>query len=138
MGVALLLTISILAAGTGSRAVAGTKGRLAMMAARQDLRDEVCYFMADGSLSRAERHLLLEDAKKLLPHEEYVKFKESLDRISPPKSKANQLAKIKMTRKAPTLVALQDAPLPPEPLPGPVIPAGAILPERMAPTLFLR
>ena len=41
----------------------------------------VCYAIADGSISKAERTMILMDAKELLPYAEYQKFRKSLDRI---------------------------------------------------------
>jgi hypothetical protein len=63
---------------------AGNPSRLAALDARQQLRDQVCYAMADGRISRPERQVLLENAKRVLRPEEYTAFRESLDRLSPP------------------------------------------------------
>jgi hypothetical protein len=109
--------------------------RLVALTDRQDLRDMVCYAMADGSVSTTERRLILEDAKQILSPEEYVSFKKAFDRIAPPKKsppKSKQFAKTsrKKTPTSPTKPASTVET-------GPVIPTGAILPDRIAqPVLF--
>jgi hypothetical protein len=127
MGIALLMTTL---AACGQSLVAGTgSGRLGAMAARQDICDLICYAKADGSISQAERVLILKEARAVLSHEEYLGFKQTLDRISPPKKPAaKQLAKT--TRKKPAAVVKSES--------GLVIPTGAILPDGMARPAFLR
>jgi hypothetical protein len=114
---------------TGQSQAAGTKPySLQMLAARQDLRDMVCYAKADGTISPFERSMILREAKGILSNEEYVKFKKAFDRISPPPKKKvspSRLAKATQKRLAPPQQAV-------EPASGPVIPAGALLPDRMA------
>jgi hypothetical protein len=114
---------------TGQSQAAATKPySLQMLAARQDLRDMVCYARADGSISPFERSMILREAKGTLSNEEYVKFRTALDRLSPPPKKKvspSRLAKAARNRPAPPQ---QTA----EPPSGPVIPAGALLPDRMA------
>jgi hypothetical protein len=56
--------------------------RLAALAARQTLRDEVCIALSDGVISRGEQYSLLVDAKNILTPEEYQSFKQSLARLS--------------------------------------------------------
>jgi hypothetical protein len=81
-GIAALLMLM----GTCSNSAAALigSGRLAAIAARQDLRDDVCIAMADGSLSRKARLRLLSRAKDILTPQEYERFRASLDRL--PKS----------------------------------------------------
>lgn len=122
----------------GQSLASAASSRLGELAARQGLCDSVCFAMADGSISRAERVSILMDAKELLPYAEYQRFKKNLDRISPPKpSLSRQLAK--NVRKKPASLASHQPrpsyqpqpPQPPQPLPeeqaadpvaGPVIP----------------
>lgn len=68
----------------GQMATAGEPGRLAALAARQDLYDEVCIARADGKISPASRCTILADAKQILTPQEYESFKRALNRISPP------------------------------------------------------
>jgi hypothetical protein len=118
-----------------------SSNRLAALAAKKDLCDMICYARADGSISRSERITILMEAKEVLSHDEYLKFKKVLDRIAPPppkKPSPSQLAKMKAMRKKmspPQQPPVQDAV---EPLSGPVLPAGAMLPDRMAPPVFFR
>jgi len=134
LGAALLLTTL---ADCGQSFAMGTDfGRFGALAARQDLCDLVCYARrADGSISQANRVLILKEAKGLLSHEEYVSFKRTLDRISPPpkpslKPAAKQLAET--TQKKPASVTTEKTDS------GLVIPASANLPDGMAPPVFLR
>jgi hypothetical protein len=117
MGIVAVLTL-IVAGGT-QVAAAWEPSRLAAMAARQQLRDDVCVAMADGQINRFERYLILTDAKRCLKPEEYAGFKESLDRISPPKpATAKKPVKImqknlaKMVPKKSPPPAQQEAPPP--------------------------
>jgi hypothetical protein len=64
----------------------GPSSRLGQLSTRQQLRDRVCIAKADGQISRWERARLLADAKGILKPEEYLAFKESLDRLTPPQS----------------------------------------------------
>lgn len=128
--------------------------RLDAVAARHGLRDMVCIAMADGQLSAWERAEILADAHSILYPQEYVAFKRALDRISPPRPKKTASKnRIRTARRpAPPKPRVKSAPregsplhLPPEPpvqaseepMRGPVIPAGAILPDRMASTASL-
>jgi hypothetical protein len=54
------------------------------MAARQDLHDLVCILSSDGHVSGPHRAVILEQARNMLPPEEYRSFKRALDRIPPP------------------------------------------------------
>jgi hypothetical protein len=129
---ALLLT---LAAWGESSGVASQPSRLGALAARQSLCDLVYYAMADGTISRAERAIILQQAKSLLTPQEYASFHQTIDRISPPvamKPVTKLLAKA--THKRPVAakptVAKPDAEL--------VVPASANLPDGMAQPVFLR
>ena len=134
LGAALLLTM--LAACGQSFAMGTDSGRLGALAARQDLCDLVCYARrADGSISQANRALILKEAKGLLSHEEYVSFKQTLDRISPPpkppvKHAAKHLAKTTPKKPASATTGKTDSEL--------VIPSSANLPDGMAPPVLLR
>jgi len=132
--VIFLLTLVVSGQSPASQAASG---HLQALAARQDLYDMVCYARAGGSISRFQRAIILTDAKEVLSHEEYLKFKKALDRISPPpKPSPNQLAKT--TRKKPASPTLRQPPQPAESATGLVIPAGAALPDRIAPSAFSR
>jgi hypothetical protein len=131
------LFLMTLALSGQSPAAETTSSHLRALAARQDLYDMVCYAKANGSIGCTERAVILMDAKDILSPEEYLKFKKALDRISPPpKPSPNQLAKA--TRKKLALRTLQQPLQPAEPATGPVIPAGAALPDQMAPPAFSR
>jgi hypothetical protein len=148
-----------------SPAAESSFARLRALAARQDLYDEICYARVDGTISPAKRTIILMDAKELLSPEEYVKFKKSLDRLSPPtKSSPNQQNQLAQNRNAdwrtrvaappmkassPNLMAQllrkkPDSPNPQQPsqqpLPdnGLVMPAGVALPDQVAPPTFSR
>jgi hypothetical protein len=126
LGTALLLTM--LAACGQSLATGAESGRLAALAARQDLRDMICLARADGPISQADRVSILKEAKGVLPPDEFASFKRALDRIAPPKKMpAKRVAKT--TRKKPASVRPEAAL---------VIPTSALLPDRMAPPVFLR
>lgn len=126
--------VAMIVAGQSEAAV----GRLEALTARRDLCDLICYAMADGSVSNFERKIILTEAKDVLTSEEYVSFKKTLDRISPPKKPKKTPAKLaKTTRnKKPTSPALPPQTVEAET--GPVIPTGASLPDRVAPPLFFR
>jgi hypothetical protein len=158
LGAAFLLITLAGASQVSNQSVAAetTSNHLQSLAARQDLFDKVCYAKADGSISRSERQKILADAKKTLSPNEYVKFKTSLDRFSPPKKPApSQLAKkskkgssgqMAKKSKKPSSSQLANKPAsPPQQDPQPaatesdlVLPAGAALPDPMAPPTFFR
>ena len=129
LGAALLLTT--LAAGGQSLASQTESGHLAALPARQDLCDLICYARAGGSIIQSNRILILNEAKSVLSHEEYLSFKRTLDRIAPPppKPKAKQKHLVKTARKKPAAV---------EKGPELVIPASVILPDGVASPVFLR
>ena len=127
LGAALLL--ATLAVGGQSLAAGNESGRLAAFAARQDLCDMICYFKAGGSISQANRVLILNRAKSVLSHEEYQTFKQTLDRIAPPKPKLKHKHVAKTAQKKPAAVQ-KGSEL--------VIPASAILPDGVAQPVFLR
>ena len=129
LGAALLL--ATLAAGSQSLAAKSESGHLAALTARQDLCDLICYARAGGSISQANRILILEEAKSVLSHDEYLTFKRTLDRIAPPpKPKAKQKHVAKTTHKKKASPAEKGPEL--------VIPASAILPDGVAQPVFLR
>jgi hypothetical protein len=66
------------------------QGRYTSLAARQDLRDEVCIAMSDGRLSPDERQQILSDAKRVLKPQEYAAFKQSLEQRSPARKTAKR------------------------------------------------
>ncbi len=152
----ITLTLVTMVAGFASTAIAGgSSGRLGVLAARQDLHDEICYAMADGSISPAERSSMLFLAHNTLSPQEYQSFKQSIDRLSPPKpvaSKEQMAKRWKSSASARAAYAAKKAKqnqnsqatasLPSnraaEPAGGPVMPTGAILPDRMGPTGVLR
>ena len=97
---------------SGICSVMGWKqGSMASLAARQDLRDEVCIAMSDGGMSRSERYQILSDAKGVLSPEEFEGFKQSLDRFAPPTPKVAKHSTKAMQKNAPT-AAKQKAKLP--------------------------
>jgi hypothetical protein len=135
LGAAILL-VTLIVSGQSSASEA-TSSHLRTLAARQDLCDMVCFAKAEGSISRANRIAILSEAREILSHDEYLKFKKALDRIAPPpKPSPKQLAKT--SRKKPALPIPQPQPQPPESASGLVIPTGATLPDRMAPPMFSR
>jgi hypothetical protein len=132
--------------------------RLADLAARQDLCDAVCRAMADGRITPRERVPMLLEAKSILTPAEYLTFKRSLDRLSPPTPSTPQpvarttkkpTALVQHTKR-PAVLAQQRVPRPAAPTAstapskatvparGPVIPASATLPDRMASPSFFR
>jgi hypothetical protein len=156
LGAAFLL-ITLAGASQVSQSVASetTSSHLRALAVRQDLFDKVCYAKADGSISRLERQKILADAKTILAPDEYVKFKSSLDRFSPPKKPSpSQLAKkskkgssgqMAKKSKKPSSSQLAKKPASPPQDPQPaatesdlVLPTGAALPDPMAPPTFFR
>jgi hypothetical protein len=78
-----LLLLCLVVSGT-SHAFGLPKSRLATLAAKQDLRDEVSMVMGKGYITPAERAEILADAKKVLNAEEYPAFQRALDRLLPP------------------------------------------------------
>jgi hypothetical protein len=147
LGTALVL--SVLTVAGQSLAAESGGSRLTDMASRQNLRDFVCLAMADGRISQTERRLILTDAKEILPHAEYLKFKMDLDRLSPPKPSKSKQQLAKSMHKKPSSQPTQpmqqqqaQQQVQQEPsvdtVTGPVIPTGAILPDRMAPAKFFR
>jgi hypothetical protein len=98
-------------------------GRSAL-AARQDLRDEVCIAKSDGQLSTVECQRILVDARRILKPEEYAAFEQSLISMSPEYAKANQSAKIVEKEDATVLTFKESS--------EPTIPTNVIRPERMA------
>jgi hypothetical protein len=83
LGIAAVL-LTIMAVGT-QVATALEPGRLTALAARQELRDEICVAMSDGQIGPLERSIILSDAKRILKPEEFEGFKQALNRASPPK-----------------------------------------------------
>ncbi len=130
-----VLLLATLAVGGQSLAAATQSGRLAALAARQDLCDMICYARADGHISRTERVLILQEAKSALSHDEYLTFKRALDRIAPP---PKPMLKHKHVAKATHKTAVKKKPAPVEKRSELVIPASAILPDGMARPVFLR
>lgn len=130
----------ILIAGGLSTAQAWQPSRLTMLAAREDLRDQVCVALSidGGHISREHRFEILGDAKKILSPKEYEAFRQSLDRISVPppkkdlvairaKQQARDAASTSLTRrKAMQLMAKLT------PSEGPSIPITATMPDRVA------
>ena len=101
------------------------------LAARQDLRDEVCIAMADGRLSNDERRWIIIDAKEVLNKEEYPAFKAWLNKRSPPPASARQIVKVKRKperKEVATTLTIKAPPL------EPTIPTNVLRPERMAST----
>jgi len=129
MSIAMMLLAVVLAGAVET--ASAEPGRLAAFTARQDLRDEVCIAMANGHISRGERYAILLHAKAILKPEEYEGFKRAMDRLSPPAvaavPRAAEAARIQAPRQAERL-----APPSHGPLLQPVVPASAILPDRMA------
>jgi hypothetical protein len=141
LGAAVLLMT--LAAWGQSLATGAQSGRLEALAARRDLCDLVCYARAaDGSISQANRIYILKEAKEVLSPDEYRSFKQALDRIAPPKPTAKRVAKATWKKPGSAQPALAKSELAKPALDKPeaelVIPTGAILPDRMAPQVFLR
>ncbi len=129
MGVAAVL-MTILASGP-QWAPAGEPGRLAALTARQGLRDEVCVAMADGHISPAERYSILAHAKTILKPEEYEGLKRAMERVSPPMPSAAKRSAQVASNGSPR-TALHRTPPVAAASSQPTIPAGAILPDRIA------
>jgi hypothetical protein len=113
--------------------MAGEPGRLAALAARQDLYDEVCIARADGKISPASRCTILADAKQILTPQEYESFKKALNRLSPPPPAVAKHAAIKRLPK----VAEKKVPATRggalvKTVTRPVIPCSALQPDRLA------
>jgi hypothetical protein len=123
--------LAVILAGTVQRATAAEPGRLAAFTARQGLRDEVCIAMADGHISRGERFAILTHAKPILKPAEYEGLKRAMDRISPPTVAAGPRATEAAPSQAPQQAGRRGAWAAGATL-GPVVPASAILPDRMA------
>ncbi len=130
--VAAVLVLIVI--GCGVRvATAGEPGRLAALAARQDLCDEICIARAEGKISIEDRHTILADARQILTPQEYEGFLRGLDRIAPPPPPATKHASVKRLpkvaqKKSPTTRAKAVA----KALPRPTIPLDAIQPDRVA------
>ena len=108
--------------------------RLAALAARQDLCDEVAVATAKGRLTNDDRIEILADAKSILKPEEYQTFKRSLDRRWPPaQKKPTAKHSPKTARKATGPSQPAQAKPPAGPSLGLVIPAGALLPDWVVP-----
>ena len=108
--------------------------RLAALAARQDLCDEVAVATADGRLDGSERSEILADAKSILKPDEYQAFKRAVDRRwPPPPKKPTAKHPPKTTRKATGPSQPAQAKPPAGPSLGLVIPAGALLPDWIVP-----
>ena len=147
--ITLLLAATFI--GSGSVAVGWVMSRLAKLSARQNLCDEVCIAMASGPMTAKTRAEILNDAKSVLTAEEYKTFQTALDRLCPaPKKKAakhpskytvmshaSATHTAKQTAKPSTkLPAKTPATLPEET--GPVMPTGAVLPDRMVPGTMIQ
>jgi hypothetical protein len=99
----MLLGLTILAG--GARAAGPDEPMtLSGLAARQRLHDELIYAKATGPLNRAQRYMLLAEAKEILKPQEYEGFKRALDRVSPPppmpKKQSSSIARYKPRPKA--------------------------------------
>lgn len=81
--IAVLITV---VAGSASVAQAWPKSRLAELAARQDLSDQVCIALSmdNGRITNEHRGDILADAQKILDPKEFQHFHQALDRLSPP------------------------------------------------------
>jgi hypothetical protein len=136
--VAVLLLMIV--AGGASVANAWGTSRLAALAARQDLHDEVCIAMAGGHLSPERRFEILADARKILSPAEFEAFGRALDRVAPPPKKSAVAAHFvrhsaqlaQRQAKSLSLTRRQALQLLAKPSSGPVIPDGVTSPERMA------
>lgn len=98
------------------------------LAARQDLRDEVCMAMADGRLNSMERRWILNDAKEILTKEEYPSFRQWINRLSPPpKTSVRRTVKtVRKEKEVATTLTIK------KPAPEPTIPTNILRAERMA------
>jgi hypothetical protein len=111
-------------------ALTGQRSRFAAIAARHDLRDEVCLAMADGRMTGAERYQIMSDAKRILKPEEYVGFQRAVDRMTRPQSGAakhssNEAASAKKA----SAMLWADSPMTEELPASPIIPTGVVLPD---------
>ncbi len=142
VGLGVLLAAAI--AGGASSALGGilsdaldslgiAPSRYAALAAREDLRDEVAVATAGGRLSNDDRFEILSDAKRILRPDEYQAFKRALDRRWPPPKRKHSANHAMAARKAAPPAPLAEAQPQEGPSLGPVIPAGALLPDRMVP-----
>jgi len=150
MRVRLLLSIAglfaVMAAGEVASVEGREPGRLEAFALRHDLHQETCCAMADGSISRSERAGLLLFARNILKAEEYKAFRQTLNRVSPPKKSrgrhvAKKVVKTKpspVVRSKPTPASRPAAQVAAQPLTGLVIPVSAIFPDRMASSSVVR
>jgi hypothetical protein len=126
--------VLLIVIGCGTRVTtAGEPGRLAALAARQDLYDEICIARADGKISIENRRTILADAKQILTPQEYEGFRRGFDRIAPPPPPPTKHASVKRLpkvaqKKAPTMRATAVA----KTFPRPTIPLDAIQPDRVA------
>jgi hypothetical protein len=84
LGIATVL-LTIVAVGAQA-AAALEPGRLTALAARHELRDEICLAMSDGQIGPIERSIIVSDAKRILSPEEFEGFARAMNRVSPPKS----------------------------------------------------
>ena len=128
MGVAVLMTLF---AGVSMAVRAGEPNRLAALAARQTLCDQVHIAMADGHISPGERYALFVHAKAILKPDEYQSFKKAVDRLSPPKTLTVQRSVKVVQRKVLSAASTQAPPLA-QPSLALTIPAGVALPDGMA------
>ena len=112
--------------------------RLVALAARHDLRDEVCFAQADGRITRLERYIILTDAKKILTPDQYKAFRRAFYQLPsqehpPAKHTAERTTKrpVKVVRKSPVPTARRKTvPLPESSL-KPTIPTEVVTPERV-------
>jgi hypothetical protein len=81
---AVLVGVSLLTLTGGSIAWGWPSSRLSEMAARQDLHDLVCIATSDGHITGPHRAMVLDQARSILPPDEFRSFKRALDRIPPP------------------------------------------------------
>ncbi len=134
--VAAVLALIVLGGGT-RLATAGEPGRLAALAARQDLCDQVCIARAEGKISPENRYTILANARQILKPEEYAAFQQALDRISPPPPPV--LVKHATVKRLPKVAVNNVKKSPParpkavvRAWPKPTMPADAIQPDRVA------
>jgi hypothetical protein len=128
-----VLVLIVVGCGTQG-ATAGEPGRLAALAARQDLCDEICIARAEGKISPENRYTILADARKILSPEEYAGFRRAFDRIAPPPPPA--LAKHTSVKRLPS-VAQKKSPTTrskavAKTLPRPTFPLDTLQPDRVA------
>ncbi len=132
-----VLLLATLATSGQTLAAGKDSGRLAALAARQDLCDMVCFAMTEGHMNPVYRGIILQQAKSVLSPEEYVSFKRSLDRVAPPPPPRPKM-KHKHVAKAVAKPAQKSTPAPTGKGQELVIPASANLPDGVAPPVFLR